>query len=442
MFGVFSSSFFVAFHNSSWSIFIHHVSVFLLGGALAAPELKSVASIVVSAFANLALSFKEYLQTRIPAQNPDRPWVKVLYALRISVIPLLIVILFGTLYSNASPWFKTLWARVSQFFYNIFGDLLEMISFSWLFTLILGLFITVYLLFAKSVKSIETMEDEQPDDLPEPRNFDLKSVSWKREYQMALLLFGSLNLLLLGQNILDFTHVWVGFTWDGGVLKGFVHEGTWLLIISILLSAGLVLIFFRSELNFMQNNRALKILAHVFIFQNVFLTASVAVRNYWYINYYNLAFKRIGVIFFLLAVIYGLYSVYLKVEKRKSIYYLIKKNSVVVYTLLLLIGFFNWDTIIARYNFAHADTAFVHLKFLSTLSDKSLPYLDQPLDKLIDVKQDQELNYGRDKYAMSPEDYHAKISSRILEFKQEYRKRDWLEWNFADWRAYRKLNSQ
>lgn len=439
--GVILSSIFVSIHNTGWSIFIHHISVFLLGGALAAPELSSVASVIVAGFGNIILSIREYFQSRIPLPDPKKPWVRVWYALRISIIPLLVVILFGTLYSAASPWFKTFWGRLQTFFTDVFGELFEMISFPWLLTLLLGLAITIYILFAKSTKVITEMEDEQPDDLAEPTGFDNTKESWKRERQMALLLFGSLNLMLFGQNILDIIHVWFGFEWNGQVLKGFVHEGTWMLVISIILSAGLVLVFFRSEMNFLNNNRVLKLMAHVFIFQNVFLTASVAMRNYWYIHYYNLAFKRIGVVFFLIAVIYGLYTIYLKVEHKKTLYYLIRKNSMVVYSLLLFIGFFNWNTIIAKYNFAHADSAYVHLKFLATLSDDALPYLQQPLDKLVDVRQDQEMNYGRDKYAITPEEYAEKINERIADFVADYPNGHWLEWNYADWRAYNNLTA-
>ena len=440
--GLLASSVFVTIHNSGWSIFIHHLSLFLLGGALAAPHLKSVASVAVAAMFNTVISVVEYVKSRAPKLDEKRPWVKALYALRISIIPILLVVLFGTLYSNASPWFNTFWNKFSTFIGTVFGDLVEMISFTWFFMFVLGLFITVYLLFANSISSVSSIEETQPDDLEKPKHGKADPVALKREYQVALLLFGSLNLMLFGQNILDFTHVWIGFEWEGAFLKQFVHEGTWLLIISILLSAALILYYFRSDLHFMENNKVLKILAYIFIFQNMFLAASVAVRNIWYIGYFNLAFKRIGVFFFLVAVVYGLYTIYTKVSRQKTIYYLLKKNSIAVYVLLLVTCFANWDTIIAKYNFAHADKAYVHLSFLSKLDDSALPYLKQPLEKLEQVKQDQDLNYGRDKYAMGPMDYEERINDRITTYQEKYRKRHWLEWNYADWRAYKLLKDE
>jgi len=436
LFGVFSSSIFVVLHNSAWSIFIHHFSVFLLGGALAASHLKSVVSVMVASFANAFLSIREYVSTRVPRTEAKHPAFRVLYALRISAIPLIVIAIFGTLYANASPWFNSFWAKVQSFFYTIFGDLLNMISFTWFFTFVLGILITVYLLFAKSTESVDKMEEDQPDELANSNYPKLGPDFLKRERQIAILLFASLNLMLFGQNILDLTHVWFGFNWDGEYLKQFVHEGTWLLIVSILLSAVLLLYYFRGNQNFLENNKILRILTYVFIAQNMFLAASVAVRNIWYIDYFNLAFKRIGVFFFLAAVLYGLYSIYQKVATQKTIYFLMRKNSVVVYLLLLFISFANWDNIIAHYNFAHADKAYVHLSFLEKLNDSALPYLNQPIDTLEKVKQEQDANYGRDKYALSPEDYTANIASRIDRFVEKYPERDWLEWNYADWKAY------
>lgn len=439
--GLLLSSVFVVVHNSILSIAIHHLSLFLLGGALAAPALKSVASIVVAATANAVFSLKEYAQTRAPKADEEHPFIRVLYALRISILPILLVVIFGTLYANASPWFYTFWAKLSSFFYNIFGDLLEMISFAWFLTFVAGLLITVYLLFAKSIESIKNMEENQPDDLEKPNATKAENPSLKSEYQIALLLFGSLNLMLFGQNILDFTHVWIGFEWDGAFLKQFVHEGTWLLIVSIFMSAALILYYFRGHLNFLDNNKVLKILAYIFIFQNMFLATSVAVRNMWYIGYFNLAFKRIAVFFFLIAVIYGLFTIYQKVSTQKTVHFLLRKNSIAVYVLLLCTSFANWDGIIAKYNFAHANKAYVHLSFLSKLDDSALPYLQQPLENLERVKQDQDLNYGRDKYALSPLDYEERIQDRITSFQKNYQKRDWLEWNYADWHANKLLKN-
>ncbi len=361
--GTLLSSIMVVWHNSSWSLLIHHINFGLLGGALAAPQLKSVFNVFFAAIFNVVYSVREFFRTRKVAQTEQKkikrkPLARFWYALRISIIPLLAVFIFGTIYSSSSPWFNTVWQNVNEFFRTIFGDLFDMISFTWFFTFIFGLILTIYLLFANSDHQFDITEEKQPDNLDRKRQrFSYKggAMGLKREMHVATLLFAALNVMLLMQNILDFSNVWIGFEWNGEYLKQFVHEGTYLLIFSIILSAGLVIFYFRGNLNFFKKNKTLKLLAHIWIFQNMFLVASVAVRNMWYIDYFNLAYKRIGVFFFLIAVIYGLYSVYVKVNRKKSIHYLVRVNAMAVYLLLLTSCFVNWDVLITRYNFAHAE---------------------------------------------------------------------------------------
>lgn len=435
----------VVWHHSGWSVFMHHASFGLLGGALAAPQLKSTLNIAFAGIFNTVLSVRNYFRTRkqVPKEARPRPLARVWYALRISVVPLIIVAIFGTIYSNSSPWFNTFWTSVQAFMRTIFGDLFNMISFTWLFTFIFGLALAIYLLFASSNNHIEDAERNQPEDLNRQRErYRGGIMALKRELHVATLLFIALNLLIFGQNLLDFTHVWIGFEWDGEYLKQFVHEGTYLLIFSIMISASLVVFYFRGNLNFYKNNRLLRGLAIAWIAQNAFLAASVAVRNIWYIQYFNLAYKRIGVFFFLIAVIYGLYTVFVKVNQQKSIYYLIRANALAAYLILLSIGFVNWDKVIARYNFAHAQDAYVHLSFLSKLDNSALPHLEHDLAFLETIQYEQEEVYGRDKYAITPEDYADRIAFKKERFIAAYPRRHWLEWNYDDWNAYAKLIKQ
>ena len=116
---------------------------------------------------------------------------------------------------------------------------------------------------------------------------------------MALIVFTLLNLLLLVVNVLDINWIWFDFEVPLEFsLKQFVHEGTYLLIFSILLSMMLVLYFFRSSLNFYPKKKALVVLGKIWIIQNMVLAFSVFIRNYHYIDYHGLAGKRIGVIAF------------------------------------------------------------------------------------------------------------------------------------------------
>ena len=207
----------------------------------------------------------------------------------------------------------------------------------------------------------------------------------KNEYKAGIFLLIVLNILILILNLIDINWVWFNFKWEGQFLKQFVHEGTYLLILSILISIGLVLFFFRENLNFYSKNRTLKYLSYVWIIQNGILTISVAIRNFYYINYFSLAYKRIGVLLFLILTLYGLYTVFNKVKNKKSNFYLFQYNFSALFILLIVSSIVNWDKVIANYNFKHANKSFLELNYLADFSDKTLPYLDKPLHELEEI---------------------------------------------------------
>ena len=111
-----------------------------------------------------------------------------------------------------------------------------------------------------------------------------------------------------------------------------------------------------------------------------------------------------------------------------------------VYLILVTMTLFNWDVIIAKYNFSHYETSFVHLNFLYSLSDKALPYLSIPEEKLreISIEQEEQFSSSR-KYYMKPENYFEFIQKRKKDFVGEWPERGFLSWNLADELAYRQL---
>jgi hypothetical protein len=258
------------------------------------------------------------------------------------------------------------------------------------------------------------------------------------------MLLTGLNVLLLIANVLDIKYVWTGFQFDGQYLKQFVHEGTYMLLLSILLGAAIVLYHFRGDLNFHRRNRVVKWLSYAWLAQNMMLALSVGMRNYWYIHYYALAYKRIGVAFFLLALCIGLVLVMIKVRRGRTAHYLLRTNTVAVYCVAVMMALFNWDGIIARYNMAQAGRAFVHLDFLATLSDKALPGLVwSPVELERIAAFNATLIGGAERYSrnlyMTPEAYRERIQQRVRDFLKEYPQRSWKEWNRADAKVYEAL---
>ncbi|MBU3743422.1 MAG: DUF4173 domain-containing protein [Sediminibacterium sp.] len=270
------------------------------------------------------------------------------------------------------------------------------------------------------------------------RQLNLNSLT--NELKAAIFLLAILNIIILILNVIDIYWVWFNFSWDGALLKQFVHEGTYLLILSIIISIIIVLYYFRGNLNFYKNNIWLKRLSYAWIMQNAILAISVGIRNYWYIYYYSLAYKRIAVIVFLILTLYGLYTVYLKVKDKKSAFYLIRSNLRFTVLILVISSLFNWDTIIARYNFSQSYRAYVHFDFLASLSYKALPYLEKPLAELstIEKRQNNTFPLTRGLY-IDAIAYKNRIEIKKTDFKKQWESKGILSWNYPEYKAYQKL---
>jgi hypothetical protein len=100
---------------------------------------------------------------------------------------------------------------------------------------------------------------------------------------------------------------------------------------------------------------------------------------------------------------------------------------------------FNWDVIITKYNFKHADKAFLHFDFLADMSPKALPYMDYSLDELKAIEAMQnKLIVNREAY-MTAEEFYKRLQNKKRLFISEYAKKGILSWNYADQRLARQL---
>ena len=231
------------------------------------------------------------------------------------------------------------------------------------------------------------------------------------------------NILVIIENIIDINWIWFGFDYETSKnLSQLVHEGTYLLILSILLSIGILLYYFRGNQNFYIKNKILKYGAYLWIIQNVIMSISVALRNLHYINYYGLSHKRIGVLIFLLLVLGGLILLYIKIRNKKSAYYLLRLNSWNIYFIMIFISLFNWDILIAKYNVRHNYQSPVDMFYLFSLSDNGLPIIHNNWENIIS---------GNEEYRWA---YF--LNTRIRTFMEKEANSTWQSWNYADHKTY------
>ncbi|MBL8017488.1 MAG: DUF4173 domain-containing protein [Ignavibacteria bacterium] len=245
---------------------------------------------------------------------------------------------------------------------------------------------------------------------------------------MGIVLLCMMNALLLLLNVIDIQVTWLGFN-AGEVenLAYYVHEGTYYLIFSILLSMAILLVIFRGSQNYYPKNRLLKALAYAWLAQNAFMAVSVALRNVYYIDYYYaLSYKRIGVMIFILLTLFGLGTMFVKIYARKTTSFLFKVNSTAVVAVLLLMSTFSWDKTIAEFNLSNPDRNKIDIDYLLKLDDDALPVLDAHKE-LLD-KEYLQYSFIFSEYTNGLDEYKR----RVHRFLAEQRNYSWLSWNLSD----------
>jgi len=320
----------VVWHNSGLSIFMHITSIMIFLGFVKQKEVTTIWESLLGFMLNYFSQPIAYFRT-LNAQKSNNPLVNICFrSFKIGIIPFLLVILFFIIYQNANPKFEELTHSFTQFMAQLFSDF----SFARLIFLFFGVSFIALAIKSNHIK-LPPFIPKNDDLVRQKRQVKIHPMNSKSnlmaeflfEYKIGFLVLASLNLLLLVVNIIDIQWIWFDFNVPIQFnLKQFVHEGTFLLILSILISIGIILYFFRGHLNFYSKNKAFVILGKLWIIQNAILAFSVFLRNYHYINYHGLAGKRIGVIIFLTMVIFGLITLFIKVSKLKTAAYLLRIN--------------------------------------------------------------------------------------------------------------------
>lgn len=432
----------VVYTHSGFAIAINILSILLLLGQHTSPRLQSLFNSLRQGFQTIIHGIKGFFQQ----MGGHLPHFK--YGSRIGIVffPLMIVIIFVGIYASASPYFNNFVLHFTDFFSKLINQFFANINLTMLGLLILGVLISSAFLYPKLTESLLYHDQINGEQLIRAKtNYNGPILGIKHEYQSGILLLVALNIIIFLLIVLDIYWVWFNFSRDSHYLKQFVHEGTYLLILAILLSVGLVLFYFKNNLNFYSKNGRLKKLTYIWLAQNAVLTMCIGMRNYRYIENFGIAHKRIGLIFFLAMTLIGLWLVYTKVAHIKTVTYLKRKFSVVLYIGLVGLSLLNWDSFIARYNINHYETAILDLPFLYSLTPKAIPDLQISKEKLaiIQAKQIDLLpDHDQATFEQAFRYYPDKINNMKIQFAKQYQTKHWLSWNWADYRAYRFITQE
>lgn len=435
---------FVVVEHTALIISYHFFVLLLFTGVLASPKVKDVITAGLSTVVNFLSGTYHYfvgLRTMVDSNKASKTIFKFF---KLGVLPLLIVWIFAIIYRTSSPWFNEVAGRFLDMLGNGMEYFFKHLNPAMVFLFIVGLILSFLMLFATSGNFLKDQITNASETRKRIKNrfFTGKLNALTNEYKAGVILFSGLNILLLLVNMLDIYWVWFNFNWTGQFLKQFVHEGTYLLLFSIIISAGLVLYFFRGNQHFLQQVW-LKRLAQAWMIQNVVLAISVAVRNWWYVQYFGLAFKRIGVFYFLAFVVVVLLLVTIMVKKQKTLYFLHRHASLAALLILFCMAVPNWHVIIVKYNFAHYKSAFVELNFIAKLDKTALPYMQKTEAELAEfaAKQNDLFRFKSRARYMTESEFKTLVDDRIRLGLNELANKHWLSWNLAEAKLFKQLKS-
>lgn len=341
-------------------------------------------------------------------KQPIVPGFSLSKGLLMLLPPLGITLIFYALYANASPAFASKVSLADLVLPNPGWFLL-------FFALLYGSFALTYVLPASK---LQLWDARQPDVLLRIRKKYCLNPFWlKYEYKTAVMALVSLNALLLLFHAVDLISLFEGK--PGHVTYSeWVHQGVGALILSILMAVALLVYVFRGNLNFFRQNRTLKAGAKAWIIQNALLVFTTALKNSWYIASWGLTYRRIGVWIYLLLVLIGLLTTWMKIQQKQTLWWMIKSNFKAAVLVLLLVAAFPWARIITWYNLhevPNRDEYYLfHLPIHNT--DQLLPYRHSFMEK-----------------------HREALQGRIVQLEQSTEKNHWKSWNLLNYYAAQNL---
>lgn len=433
----------VLIHGSSMAMAADIFSLILLLGFVAAGDIGLLLNGFPAALFGVVTAPYHFLAETARLTNQKSNGRRILRFFLVVLAPVVFLMIFTTIYATASPYFNNLTGGLLEHLEKFMEALIRYISpiDFWLF--VAGFLIFIAFLSGKSHRFLVFFSENNGMQLLRKRiPFTGRMTNLKTEYRSGVVMLVLLNLVLATMNVLDIYNVWFNFEWNGDYLKQFVHEGTWLLIFSIIISIFIVLYYFRANLNFYPQRKLLLNLALLWLAQNALLAVSVGIRNMWYIHHFNLAYKRIGVYAFLLLTLFGIVTVIIKIRQRKTHQYLFHYNSLAAYAILICLSFFNWDKIIASFNADRSEKAFFHPEFMVTLNSSALPELMMTTKKIDRIEAAQTRKFDYYHQYMSLYYYKERVEQRQRDFISGYSQVSWLGWNYADYQAYNQLTDK
>ena len=356
----FTTSILFFINTSALSLIGNIVSFFIYLGTISNRNTSIYIQFINGIFSTIASQFFTYLNN---AKKENRATtiekIDYLFWIKIIGIPFLAITIFVVLYRSANPIF---YETIKQIDFSS-------LNFSWLIFTVLGYYLFSNIINPASIEPITITDVSTSNQLSKNAVKTQTLIEIIQENQIGITLLSVLNLLILFFLITDGIYLAKITDITAVSLSKIVHEGIYALITSIVLAILIIVYFFRGNLNFYEGNKTLKTLTIFWIGSNILLIFTTCYKNYLYITHFGLTYKRIGVYVYLLLALVGLLITGYKVLKKYNLWYLLRKNVNIVFALLIMTSFVNWDVLITQYNTTKA--AVVDISYLLDLENNS-----------------------------------------------------------------------
>jgi hypothetical protein len=427
------SSTMVALHGPGWAVVATIFSLIVFPAFVMQEKFRSVITAFLQGIVNLFMGLGTALMRWTNYSGSSKLARRAGFLFKVLLLPLLVAIVFFTFYAYGNPHFAALFSGII----SSVEDFFRHFSVARFLFLLLGCLNCGGCIVL--VKAELEQRDASPDSMMRVRkknNFQRGMIALRRETQVGMVMLVLLNLLLLTVNIIDISRVWNQFVVPVNFsLKRFVHDGTWTLSISVLLSMIVLLWLFRGNMHFYKKNKLLKLLAYAWIGQNIFLSLSLFKRTYHYISFHGLAYGRIAVIACLVLLIFGLITFIIKIKKDKSVFFLQRINSWSAYFMIVALSLVNWDEVIVNYNLHHSNPGQIDVDFYLQVRPDVFPLIYENKELVEKQMEAHKKNAVTWVNHLDPGFFWREMNQERSDYRENHGNWKWPSWNRADDRA-------
>jgi hypothetical protein len=339
-------------------------------------------------------------------QESDKRALQILKFVLLVLGSILIIVLYFFLYRDSNMIFKSLTDQIEI-------DITpEFFGFTFLGVVVLNaIYNSAY--FSTWINYETNLPDNTRQKIIDSNTFQKSKI-----YVITVMLF-LLNLLLLFINVTDFLYISGALDLPEEITPSeMVHQAIGSLIFSIVVAMALLMFIFKNKQEGSPVTKWLFIFSIIWAGQNLILIFTSVNKNLEYIELFDLTYKRIGVLIYLLLSVIGLIFVLIKLFKEKSNWFVLKRTSFTFYLVLLGCSCINWPVVITNFNLNQSlERGFVaDAEYLIYLDDRNLEVLCVFAEKHSDL--------------FSPDEIYA-LHSRIENFREH--DLSWQSFNLKDY---------